>query len=177
MCVPAARKLNQQLSACTVCAPYEQETGVIQSTPQHADTFPHPADQSGLTSTADSRPVVLVVDDERVNREILSRMLVRHGYDVLTADSGEAALERLDEQLPDLVLLDVIMTGLNGFDVLRVIRDRHRDTELPVIMVTAESERENVVRAFQEGANDYLTKPLDPQITLARVSLQLRLRP
>lgn len=175
MCVPAARKLNQQLSACTVCAPYEQETDVIQSTPQHADTFPHPADQSGLTSTADSRPVVLVVDDERVNREILSRMLVRHGYDVLTADSGEAALERLDEQLPDLVLLDVIMTGLNGFDVLRVIRDRHHDTELPVIMVTAESERENVVRAFQEGANDYLTKPLDPQITLARVSLQLRL--
>jgi len=124
---------------------------------------------------ADSRFVVLVVDDERVNREILARMLARHGYDVLTAESGEAALERLDEQLPDLVLLDVIMTGMNGFDVLKVIRDRHRDTELPVIMVTAESERENVVRAFREGANDYLTKPLDPEITLARVSLQLRL--
>ncbi len=124
---------------------------------------------------ADSRFVVLVVDDDRENREILARMLARHGYDVLTAESGEAALERLDEQLPDLVLLDVIMTGMNGFDVLKVIRNRHRDTELPVIMVTAESERENVVRAFREGANDYLTKPLDPQITLARVSLQLRL--
>jgi diguanylate cyclase (GGDEF)-like protein/PAS domain S-box-containing protein len=143
--------------------------------PKHPDKRQHPADPSGLTSATDSRPVVLVVDDERVNREILSRLLVRNGYDVLTAESGEAALERLDEQLPDVVLLDVIMSGLNGFDVLRIIRDRHRDSELPVIMVTAESERENVVRAFQEGANDYLTKPLDHQITLARVSLQLRL--
>jgi diguanylate cyclase (GGDEF)-like protein/PAS domain S-box-containing protein len=74
------------------------------------------------------------------------------------------------------VLLDVIMTGMSGFEVLSILRNRHRDSELPVIMVTAESERENVVRAFREGANDYLTKPLDHQITLARVSLQLRLR-
>jgi CheY-like chemotaxis protein len=121
------------------------------------------------------RALVLVVDDERINREILSRMLSRHGHDVLTAESGEAALERLEEQLPDLVLLDVIMSGMSGFEVLKVIRSRYPDGALPVIMVTAEAERENVVRAFTEGANDYLTKPLDPQITLARVSLQLKL--
>ena len=118
---------------------------------------------------------MLVVDDERINREILSRMLSRNGHDVLTADSGEAALERLEEQLPDLVLLDVIMSGMSGFDVLKTIRSRYPDGALPVIMVTAEAERENVVRAFTEGANDYLTKPLDPQITLARISLQLKL--
>ena len=119
--------------------------------------------------------LVLVVDDERINREILSRMLSRNGHDVLTADSGEAALERLEEQLPDLVLLDVIMSGMSGFDVLKAIRSRYPDGVLPVIMVTAEAERENVVRAFTEGANDYLTKPLDPQIALARISLQLKL--
>ncbi len=118
---------------------------------------------------------VLVVDDERINREILSRMLRKQGYNVTTASSGEEALEHLRSRLPDLVLLDVIMTGINGFDVLREIRGQYRDSELPVIMVTAESERDNVVRAFSEGANDYLTKPLDPQITLARVSLQVRL--
>lgn len=142
---------------------------------QNSSSIPN-ADAMGLLlASSDSRAKVLVVDDERINREILARMLVRNGFDVLTADSGEAALERLEEQLPDLVLLDVIMSGINGFDVLKVIRNRHKDSELPVIMVTAESERENVVRAFKEGANDYLTKPLDPQITLARVSLQLRL--
>lgn len=117
------------------------------------------------------RTLVLVVDDERINREILSRMLSRNGHDVLTADSGEAVLERLEEQLPDLVLLDVIMSGISRFDVLKTIRSRYPDGALPVIMVTAEAERENVVRAFTEGANDYLTKPLDPQITLARISL------
>ncbi len=130
---------------------------------------------NGTSEQQEKRALVMVVDDERVNREILSRMLSRNGYDVLTADSGEAALERLEEQLPDLILLDVIMSGISGFELLHTIRSRYHDSELPVIMVTAESERENVVRAFQEGANDYLTKPLDPQITLARVSLQLRL--
>ena len=129
----------------------------------------------GALSLPCERALVLVVDDERINREILSRMLSRNGHDVLTADSGEAALERLEEQLPDLVLLDVIMSGMSGFDVLKSIRSRYPDGALPVIMVTAEAEGENVVRAFTEGANDYLTKPLDPQITLARVSLQLKL--
>lgn len=138
--------------------------------------IPYPGGNAALSSPDETRAVVLVVDDERVNREILSRMLKRQGCDVLTAESGEEAIERLNEQLPDLVLLDVIMTGMNGFDVLKSIRALHRDSELPVIMVTAESERENVVRAFREGANDYLTKPLDPQITIARVSLQIRLR-
>jgi diguanylate cyclase (GGDEF)-like protein/PAS domain S-box-containing protein len=130
-----------------------------------------PADISG-----DTRPVVLVVDDERTNREILSRMLVRSGYDVLTSDNGESALERIEEQLPDLILLDVNMPGISGFDVLKSIRSRYRDTELPVIMVTADTERDSVVNAFRAGANDYITKPLDQQITIARVSLQMRLR-
>jgi diguanylate cyclase (GGDEF)-like protein/PAS domain S-box-containing protein len=137
-----------------------------------------PADKApvhGALSLPDERALVLVVDDERINREILSRMLSDHGHDVLTADSGKVALERLEDQLPDLVLLDVIMSGMSGFDVLKTIRSRYPDGVLPVIMVTAEAGGETVVRAFMEGANDYLTKPLDPQITLARISLQLKL--
>ncbi len=118
---------------------------------------------------------VLVVDDERVNREILSRMLSRLGHEVRTALNGSDAIQKLETELPDLVLLDVIMDGLDGFETLKQIRAKFPQAELPVIMVTAESERTNVVQAFEQGANDYLTKPLDAQITIARVSLQLRL--
>ena len=121
------------------------------------------------------RPVVLVVDDDHIDREILTGMLMRSGYEVVAADCGEAALEVLTLRRPDLVLLDVVMSGLTGFDVLKAIRTVLHDIHLPVIMVTAESERQNIVGAFREGASDYLTKPLDHEITLARVSLHLRL--
>lgn len=121
-------------------------------------------------------PCVLVVDDERINRELLKGILKRNGYQIILAASGEEALRVLPEAKPDLVLLDVNMAPMNGFDVLRKIRESHRDTELPVLMVTAESDRNMIIDAFREGANDYLTKPVDPEITLARVSLHLRLR-
>ena len=137
-----------------------------------------PADKAlvhGALSLPDERALVLVVDDERINREILSRMLSGNGHNVLTADSGKAALERLEEQLPDLILLDVIMSGMSGRDVLKEIRSRYPDSTLPVIMVATEADRENVIRAFEEGANDCLLMPLDSQITLARISLQLKL--
>ncbi len=97
---------------------------------------------------------VLVVDDERINREILSRMLRKQGYNVTTASSGEEALEHLRSRLPDLVLLDVIMTGINGFDVLREIRGQYRDSELPVIMVTAESD---VTTSFERSVKARMT--------------------
>jgi len=141
----------------------------------HDKSTCHADARASAMQTQSDRPVVLVVDDERVNREILSRMLTRNGYDVCTADGGEAALEQLRLRRPDLVLLDVVMTGLSGFDVLKSIRLTLNDVQLPVIMVTAESERQSIIAAFREGADDYLTKPLDPEITLARVSLHLRL--
>ena len=136
-----------------------------------------PADKAlvhGALSLPDERALVLVVDDERINREILSRMLSGNGHNVLTADSGKAALERLEEQLPDLILLDVIMSGMSGRDVLKEIRSRYPDSTLPVIMVATEADRENVIRAFEEGANDCLLMPLDSQITLARISVSKR---
>jgi diguanylate cyclase (GGDEF)-like protein len=116
------------------------------------------------------------VDDERINREILRGMLQRQGYDVIPTGSGPEALAALQNSVPDLVLLDVIMAPMDGFEVLRRIRERFRDTELPVVMVTAEADRETIIRAFRHGANDYVTKPLDPEVTLARVGLHLRLR-
>ena len=119
---------------------------------------------------------VLIVDDERINRELLKAILKRNGYQPVLASSGEEALAVLQNACPDLILLDVNMAPMNGLDVLRKIRESYRDTELPVLMVTAESDRNMIIDAFREGANDYLTKPVDPEMTLARVSLHLRLR-
>ncbi len=132
---------------------------------------------AGALGTQAPTPCVLVVDDERINRELLRGILKRAGYDTILANSGEEALAIIRGTAAiDLVLLDVVMEPMSGFAVLKEIRQHYLDTELPVVMVTAESERKTIISAFRDGANDYVTKPLDPEITLARVSLQLRLR-
>lgn len=127
-------------------------------------------------SVPESAPHVLVADDARVTREILGQMLISQGFNVTGVSSGERALEHLREQIPDVVLMDVNMDQLTGFDVLRIMRSDARLADVPVLIITAESDRQLLIRAFREGANDYLTKPLDPEVTLARVSLHLRLR-
>lgn len=132
------------------------------------------APRSTLRGVGDAS--VLIVDDERINREVLRGILTRNGYRTQLAADGNEALKLIRAETPNLVLLDVVMEPLSGFDVLREIRKTHRDTELPVVMVTAESDRQTIIDAFRAGANDYLTKPLDPEMTLTRVSLHLRLR-
>ena len=119
---------------------------------------------------------LLVVDDDAMNRDMLSRRLARHGYQVETAADGYEALERLSKHSFDLVLLDVMMPGIDGFEVLRRVREGHPLHALPVIMATARDGRESVVKALQLGANDYVTKPLDFEVLLARVQTQLTLR-
>jgi class 3 adenylate cyclase len=119
---------------------------------------------------------LFVVDDNELNRDMLSRRLGSRGYAVELAEDGERALARLDEQTFDLVLLDVMMPGLSGIDVLRQVRQRWPESDLPVIMVTARDTTEDVVEALQLGANDYVTKPLDFPVVLARVETQLTLK-
>lgn len=119
---------------------------------------------------------LLVVDDERINREILSRLLRRHGFEAVCAENGRQALELAESSDIDLVLLDVVMPELDGFACLQQLRTTRCVTELPVIMVTSETNRDVTVRAFQAGANDFVTKPIDPEIALARIRTHLRLR-
>ncbi len=119
---------------------------------------------------------VLVVDDERINREMLSRMLQRNGYAAISVGSGQDALTQLDSEPFDLVLLDVVMPEMDGFECLQRIRENYSVIELPVIMVTAEQERDRVIQAFRAGANDYVTKPIDRDITLARIATHTKLR-
>jgi diguanylate cyclase (GGDEF)-like protein len=113
---------------------------------------------------------LLLVDDEELNRDMLGRRLELHGYHVTLADSGRAALESLARESFDLVLLDVMMPELNGFQVLSRVRETRSATELPVIMVTAKSQSNDVVEGFRLGANDYVTKPIDFPVVLARIA-------
>ena len=117
---------------------------------------------------------VLVVDDNEVNRELYSRYLELEGYRVLGAGDGTDALEQIEGGEIDLVLLDVMMPGLDGFEVLERVRKTHSPEELPVIMATAKDQSEDVVKAFDLGANDYVTKPLDLRVVAVRVQSQLR---
>ena len=121
-------------------------------------------------------PTILVVDDTRANRELLERRLSRHGYRVELAEDGEAALRLVGEKSFDAILLDVMMPGINGLDVLRELRRTHEATDLPIIMATAKDASEDIVEAMQAGANDYVTKPLDFPVVLARLATQLSLK-
>ena len=117
---------------------------------------------------------ILVVDDNPVTRVLCSRVLGREGYEVLLAEDGIEALRLVKEKPVDLVLLDVMMPGLDGFDVLEALRKIHPTDQLRVLMVTAKDQSEDIVRAFETGADDYITKPLDLPVMLARVRAQLR---
>lgn len=132
--------------------------------------------------SADSRDLdrthatVLLVDDDAMNRDALSRRLVRKGYTVLTAESGPDALTVLSDHRVDAVLLDVMMPGMSGIETLRRVRELRSVSDLPVIMVTANHRSEDVVEALDLGANDYVTKPIDFPVALARLKTQVRAR-
>ncbi len=119
---------------------------------------------------------VLVVDDDEANRDVLSRRLERKGFSVTVAADGNRAIELVRQRPFDLVLLDVLMPGLNGLDVLRELRQEYPATELPVIMATALTESTDVVEALRLGANDFVSKPLEFPVVLARIQAQLSLK-
>ncbi len=117
---------------------------------------------------------ILVVDDDRNLRKIIATNLELAGYSVTAAESGDAALAALDDMQPDLVLLDIMMPGRDGYETARAIRRHPVNANVPIIMLSAKSEIEDKVIAFEAGADDYLTKPFGPQELLARVRAKIR---
>jgi DNA-binding response OmpR family regulator len=115
------------------------------------------------------RPLVLVADDDPDILELVAFRLERAGYEVVRATDGEEALRRIDERLPDLAVLDVMMPKLTGYDVTRRLRDNDATKKLPVILLTARVQEADVARGFEVGADDYLKKPFSPQELRARV--------
>jgi len=117
--------------------------------------------------------VVLVVDDDADTRRIVSTLLLARGYQVRLAGDGRAAIESIREQRPDLVLLDIMMPGLDGIQVLEVIRADPRTTSLPVILLTAKSGDPDILEGYHLGAQYYVTKPFTSRQLLYAISLVL----
>ena len=116
---------------------------------------------------------LLVVDDNEMNRDMLARRLLRKGYIVALAENAKDLVERVKDDAVDLVLLDIEMPEVSGLDALQKLRDHYSAAELPIIMVTAKTQSDDVVKALDLGANDYLTKPIDFPVAVARIGTQL----
>jgi diguanylate cyclase (GGDEF)-like protein len=130
----------------------------------------------GAEPAEEVRPHILIVDDVEDNRILLRRRFERQGFEITEADGGIAALELIERQDFDAVLLDFMMPDLDGVEVLRQVRRTRPSAILPVIMVTARTQSEDLVHALNAGADDYITKPVDFQVALARVKTQIARR-
>jgi DNA-binding response OmpR family regulator len=115
------------------------------------------------------RKRILAVDDELVTARLMQYHLERAGYEVTVAHDGEEALAKVAESQPDVIILDVMMPKLHGFEVLRRLKDDPKTEPIPVIMLTAKSESEDALQGYDSGAQWYLSKPFEPDVLLAYV--------
>lgn len=119
---------------------------------------------------------ILVVDDNATNLEVLLDFLTEAGFEVLVARDGESALEKVQQFCPDVILLDVIMPGIDGFETCRRLKASEATQDIPVIFMTALAQTAVVVKGFQLGAVDYITKPTQQEIVLARITTHLTIK-
>jgi twitching motility two-component system response regulator PilH len=112
---------------------------------------------------------ILLVDDSKTELHFLSELLVKRGYQVRTAENGEEAMRRLGEEKPDLILMDVVMPGQNGFQLTRAITRDARFTDVPVIMCTSKNQETDKVWGMRQGARDYVVKPVDADELIAKI--------
>lgn len=118
-------------------------------------------------------PRILIADDDHDIRDLVATKLRRAGYDVVTAIDGAEALRALEGSRVDLAVLDIMMPGLSGLDVVREVRAREGLADLPLILLTARAEEADIERGFAAGATDYVTKPFSPRALLARIASRL----
>ncbi len=128
------------------------------------------------SNEADKKAIILIVDDVPENLRLLNQILTDAGYRVLLTKKGSEALAIAKNAEPDLILLDIMMPGIDGFEVCKRLKEDSATAEIPVIFLTALSESDDIVRGFQLGAVDYVTKPFNTVEVLARVRTHLRLR-
>ncbi len=124
----------------------------------------------------ENKPIILIVDDIPKNLQVLGNILNKNGYKISAALNGEQALKIIDKAKPDLILLDIMMPGLTGYDVLKKIKSNDDIKEIPVIFLTAKTEKEDVIQGIELGAVDYITKPFNSIELLARVKNHVELK-
>ena len=123
-----------------------------------------------------AKPVILVVDDQTQNNDLLEAFLVPEGYEIIKATSGEEALAKLASTEIDLILLDVMMPGMDGFEVTRRIRQDKKNKLMPIILVTALKETEDRIQGIKAGCDDYISKPFDKMELFARIQSLLKIK-
>jgi two-component system alkaline phosphatase synthesis response regulator PhoP len=117
---------------------------------------------------------ILVVDDEEDILELLRFNLSREGYQVFCSQAGEDALSRIRSHIPDLIVLDLMLPGVDGLEVTRHLKGDSKTKDIPIVMLTAKGEEADIVTGLELGADDYITKPFSPRILVARVRAALR---
>jgi two-component system, sensor histidine kinase and response regulator len=122
------------------------------------------------------QPLILIVDDISENLKVIGSILMTKKYNILPATSGRMAIELASGELPDLILLDIQMPEMDGFEVCRKLKEDAKTKNIPIIFLTAKTETENIVNGFEIGGDDYITKPFEPKEMLARVNTHLLLR-
>jgi two-component system, sensor histidine kinase and response regulator len=155
------------------------DEGVVPPEPsaKTRETRPTPETfRAGQDEEFSDRGYILVVDDSEINRDILSRRLRREGYAVVLAENARQALDLINVNKFDLVILDILMPEIDGLEMLQIIRQSRSITQVPIIMATAKDQTADIVEALRCGANDYVTKPIDMPILLARIDTQLRVK-
>jgi class 3 adenylate cyclase len=138
-----------------------------------ASPAPEKTDPAASEAAAGEEARILVVDGDANQRELLARRFQRYGFAVETARDGVEALRRIDSGHPDLVMLEVLLPGMNGLEVLERLRRQWSRAELPVILATALETTDDVIEGLKRGANDYVTKPFDFPVVIARARTQL----
>lgn len=122
------------------------------------------------------RETILIVDDEEDIIELIKYNLKTEGYIILSAGTGEQAIKTAKQSLPDLIVLDLMLPGIDGLEVTRYLKNHDRTADIPIVMVTAKGEESDVVTGLELGANDYISKPFSPRELVARIRAILRRR-
>jgi twitching motility two-component system response regulator PilH len=112
---------------------------------------------------------ILIVDDSPTDLHLLSGMLTKHGYNVVPAVTGEEAVEKAKTEQPDLVLMDIVMPGMNGFEATRTISRDPETSSIPVIIVSTKGQETDRVWGLRQGAKDYMVKPLDEKLLIEKI--------
>ncbi len=122
------------------------------------------------------KATILIVDDEQDILELIEYNLKNEGYSILRAQAGEQAIKIAKQSLPDLIVLDLMLPGIDGLEVTRYLRSTEQTRDMPIVMLTAKGEESDIITGLELGANDYISKPFSPKVLVARIRAILRRR-
>jgi DNA-binding response OmpR family regulator len=124
----------------------------------------------------DSKKLVLVVDDNNENRKVIGNILINNGFEVGIAKDGLKALDFIKKEEPALILLDIMMPGMDGYEVCRILKSEIKTKHIPIIFLTAKTNTEDIVKGFEAGGVDYIQKPFNSRELLARVKTHIEIK-